>query len=61
MMITTENQRFVAPISWEAQIFEQNPIFAGLAALFPLAQCSEFPPLSLLNQWVRELSTEPSN
>ena len=54
MMITTENQRFVAPISWEAQIFEQNPIFAGLAALFPLAQCSEFPPLSLLNQWVRE-------
>ncbi len=54
LMITTENQRFVAPLQWEAQIFAQNPIFAELAALFPLVQCTEFPSLSLLNQWVRE-------
>jgi len=51
LMITAENQRFVAPSNWEAQIFEQNPIFAELAALFPLAQCREFPSLPLLNQW----------
>jgi hypothetical protein len=54
MKITAENQRFVAPTNWEAQIFAQNPIFAGLASLFPLAQCHEFPSLSLLNQWVRD-------
>ncbi len=53
-MITAENQRFAAPTSWEAQIFIQNPIFADLAALFPLAQLSDFPSLPLLNQWLAQ-------
>jgi len=51
LMITAENQRFVAPTHWEAQIFAHNPIFARLAALLPLAQSAEFPSLATLNQW----------
>jgi len=51
LMITAENQRFVAPTHWEAQIFAHNPIFARLAALLPLAQSAEFPSLATLNHW----------
>ncbi len=54
MMITAENQRFVAPSHWDAQIFEQNSIFAELAALFPITQCADFPSLPLLNRWLRQ-------
>ena len=58
MKLTTENQRFVAPTQWETQIFIENPIFAELAALFPLAQREEFPSLDQLNHWFKQLQPQ---
>ena len=43
--------KFTAPLQWDQQIWQQNPIFAELAGLFPLADCKHFPAIDTLDQW----------
>lgn len=46
-----KTSKFTAPLQWDQQIWQQNPIFAELASLFPLADCNNFPAIATLDQW----------
>ena len=54
----TKAARFTAPACWDQQIWHDNPIFAELNALFPLAQCLDFPLVQELEQWRISLRPE---
>lgn len=54
----TKTAKFVPPECWDQQIWMGNPIFAELTSLFPLASCTDFPPVLELNKWQQLSSAE---
>lgn len=50
--------KFVAPQFWDTDIWSSEPIFAELAALFPLAHCNDFPAVSELDNWRQQFRPE---
>lgn len=49
--LPTKTARFVAPEQWDQHIWHDNPIFAELTALFPLAAVVDFPEVPELDRW----------
>ncbi|RVU37681.1 DUF3025 domain-containing protein [Rheinheimera riviphila] len=54
----TKTARFVAPEQWDDQIWLENPIFAELTTLFPLASCTDFPNVMALDNWRQQFRPE---
>lgn len=59
-MITTKNQRFVAPELWDAQIMTTHPAYHWLCAALPLAAQPQFPSIATLSDWFAELHPQQS-
>jgi len=57
---SSKGSRFIAPETWQQALWLENPIFAELAALFPLARCHDFPTVATLNQWLQQFRPELS-
>lgn len=49
----SKNNRFAAPLTWDPNIWLQNPIFADIAALFNVESQSGFPTPATLSSWLR--------
>jgi hypothetical protein len=48
----SKSVRFAAPLSWDADIWRQNAIFADLTALFKVQNQSDFPTPAELTSWL---------
>lgn len=48
----SKNNRFAAPLTWDLNIWLQNPIFADLSLLFEVAQQTDFPSPEMLSSWL---------
>lgn len=46
-----ERHRFQPSADWSAELICQQPIFAEVLELFPLASLTDFPNVALLNRW----------
>lgn len=47
-----KNSRFAAPLTWDHNIWLQNPIFADISLLFEMAQQTDFPSPQTLSRWL---------
>jgi hypothetical protein len=51
MQKTVPISRFIAPAQWSAALLTDNPLFTGLCQQFAIASITDWPTVSILNQW----------
>jgi hypothetical protein len=51
------NSRFTAPTEWQPELFAEPGLFSALAAIFPLAEQTDFPSPELLTLWLHQHTT----
>ncbi|HJS15467.1 MAG TPA: DUF3025 domain-containing protein [Rheinheimera sp.] len=54
MQKNSVNSRFTAPTAWLSELFSEPGIFSALAAVFPLAEQTDFPSPQLLTLWLHQ-------
>ncbi len=54
MQKNSVNSRFAAPIEWQPELFAEAGLFSALAAIFPLAEQTDFPSPELLTLWLHQ-------
>lgn len=54
MQKSSINSRFTAPTAWLPELFSEPGLFSALAAVFPLAQQTDFPSPQLLTSWLHQ-------
>jgi hypothetical protein len=54
MQKSSVNSRFTAPTAWLPELFSEPGIFSALAAVFPLAEQTDFPSPQLLTAWLHQ-------
>ncbi|MCA1928812.1 DUF3025 domain-containing protein [Rheinheimera sp.] len=54
MQKNSVNSRFTAPTEWQPDLFAEPGLFNALAAIFPLAEQTDFPSPELLTLWLHQ-------